>query len=68
MRPHPDHFHNPLAAQSLIDETMVDVDAAQERSREIAEEFLKGRWRLEGIVAQDLQQGLGFGLDGAQGT
>jgi len=63
MCPHPDHLHDPLAAEDLIDEAMVDVDPAREGAGEIAEEFLKGRGRLEVIVAQDLQQGLGFGLE-----
>jgi hypothetical protein len=36
MRPHPDDFHDSLAAEHLVDEAMVDVDAARAGSGEIA--------------------------------
>src|SRR3954465_182411 len=62
MRPHPNHFHDALAAEDLIDEAMVDVDSPREGSVEIAEELLEGRRRLEGIGAEDFEQGFGFRL------
>ena len=55
MRPHPDDFDHTLAAEHLIDETMMNVDPARERAGEIAYEFLKGRGRLERIGAQDFE-------------
>ena len=62
MRPHPDDFHNTLAAEHLIDETMLNVDPTGECAGEIADEFLKGRRRLEGI-ATDFEQRFGFWLE-----
>ena len=62
MRPHPDDFHDVLAAEELIDEAMVDVDASREGSVEIAEELLERRGRLEGIGAKDVEQGFRFRL------
>ncbi len=55
MRPHPDGFDDTLAAEHLIDETMLNVDPARERAGEIAYEFLKGRGRLERIGAQNFE-------------
>jgi hypothetical protein len=63
MRPHADDFHDTLAAEHLIDETMLNVDPAQERACEIAEEFLKGRRRLEATANEDFEQRFGFGLE-----
>ena len=63
MRPHPNDFHDPLAAEHLIDETMLNADPARERTDEIPDEFLKGRRRLKGIAAKDLEQQFGFGLE-----
>ena len=37
MRPHPDDFDDALAAEHLIDETMLNVDPARERAGEIAD-------------------------------
>jgi hypothetical protein len=63
MRPHPDDLDDTLAAKHLIDETMLNVDPARERADEIADEFLKGRGRLERIAAEDFEQRFGFGLE-----
>jgi len=62
MRPHPNDFHDALAAEELIDEAMVDVDAPREGSGEIADELLEWRGRLEGIGAKNVEQGFRFRL------
>jgi len=36
MRPHPEYLNDPLAAKHLIDEAVMDVDAAGERTSQIA--------------------------------
>ena len=63
MSPHPDDLHNTLATKHLIDETMLNVDPTRERAGKIADEFLKGRRRLEGIASEDFEQRFGFGLE-----
>src|SRR5437879_6076376 len=54
--PHPDHFHNLLAAKYLIDKTVMKVDPPRERARKVANELLEGRRRLEGFAAQNVDQ------------
>lgn len=51
MRPHPKDFHEVLLFEHLIDEPMLDVDAARIGSLEIADQLLIGRWIFEGIHA-----------------
>jgi hypothetical protein len=63
VRPHPDDLHDSLAAEDLVNEAVVDVDAAREGAGEIAEEFFERRRRLERIDAEDFEQGFGFGIE-----
>lgn len=49
MRPHPNDFHNAPMFEDLIDETMLDVDAARIHSGQITDELLIPWRSLEGI-------------------
>lgn len=47
MRPHPNDFHCALLFEHLIDEPMLDVDAARIGSLEVADQLLIGKWILD---------------------
>ena len=49
MRPHPDDFHDSLAAEDVVDQAMVDVDAAGERARQVSDQLFEWRRSLERI-------------------
>ena len=39
MRPHPEHLHDPLLLQHLIDEAVLDVDPARVRARQVPDDL-----------------------------
>ena len=67
MGPHADHFHGADFFQDLIDQPMLDVDAAGIGTRQIAHKFFIWRRILEGIFLKDRQQRFGFGFESGRG-
>jgi len=63
MGPHPDHLHDVLLVQDLVDETMLNVDPSGVGTLEISQQLLEGWGRLQGIIAQNVEQVLGFGFE-----
>lgn len=54
--PHADDLDRLLLCINLIDEAMLNIDPAGERSRQIADELFVG-WRiLEGVVGQNIEK------------
>ena len=67
MRPEADDFNGPDVSQNLIDEPVLDVDAAGIRAGKVADElFVRGR-SLEGILTKDGQQDFSFGTPPRRG-
>ena len=67
MRPETDDFDGSGFFEDLIDEPVLDVDAAGIRAGKIADElFIWGR-SLEGILTKDGQQGFSFGTQPRRG-
>ncbi len=60
MCPHSDDLDCVFRLEDLIDEPVLDVDAAGEGACEIADQPFEGRGTLPRICAQDLDQILGF--------
>ena len=60
--PHPKDFDGAFGGMDLIDETMLDVDAARISARQISHQFFVGRWILEGIFGEEVEKALGLGF------
>jgi len=62
MRPHPNHFHSAPIFKDLIDETMLDIDAARIRSGQITDKLFISWGSLEGVDFKNLKQLFSFWL------
>lgn len=60
VRPHADDLHRTFRIEDLVDESMLDVDAAGICTCEVADQFLEGGRALPRIPAQDVEQLFGF--------
>jgi hypothetical protein len=56
MGPHTNDFDSPFLVENLIDEAMLDVDAAGEGPGEIPHQLLKGRRAFVRLPAKDFEQ------------
>lgn len=56
VRPHTDHFHNMAVFKNLIDETMLNVNAAGISSCQISPKFLESWWSLERVYFEDFEE------------
>ena len=52
-----------LLLENLIDQPVLDVDAARVRATQVTDELLEWRRRLERIVFYDGEKRLGLGLE-----
>ena len=59
--PHADDFDRTLGVIDLIHQAMLDVDAAGVGSRQIPDELFVGRWVLEGVLRDEIEQPLRLG-------
>ena len=48
---------------NLIDETVLDVDAARIGARQVSHQFFIGRWILKWISGEKVEQTLGVGFE-----
>lgn len=60
--PHSQDVDHAFVGEDLIDQTVLDVDSPGVAARQIADEFLVSRWGGEGVLGNQVQQPLGFGL------
>ena len=58
--PHPKDFHNVTFFEDLINEAMLNVDAARIRSGQITNELLVSRRSLERVEFKDFEQFFGL--------
>jgi hypothetical protein len=57
--PQTENLHDPLPFEDLIDQAMLDVDAARTGARQVTEELLKRRRRLKRVSSEESQESLG---------
>ena len=67
MRPQAQHLHHVHGLQHLVDQPVLDVDASGIGASQIADQLFIRRRILKWVVAQDVQQRLGFGFKAAGG-
>lgn len=60
MGPHPDDFHCLKVVQYLVDETVLDINAARVSAGEVSDQFFVGREFFVGIPFQDFQKFFGL--------
>src|SRR5574337_1656011 len=60
VRPHPQHAHRAFLLEYLVDQSVLDVDAARISAGKVPYELLVGRRIPEGIVGQDFEQCFGL--------
>lgn len=63
MSPHPKDFDGVFGGINLIDETVLDVDAARISARQVSHQFFIGRWILRWISGEEVEQTLGVGFE-----
>jgi hypothetical protein len=56
MRPHAKYLHNTLVFDDVINQAVLNVDAAGISAPQIAEEFFKRRWLSKRVLREDTQQ------------
>jgi len=67
MGPHAEHFNDAFVFHDLIDQTMLDINAAGVRAAQIAEKFLERRRFPEGVFSENVEELFRFGPE-ARGT
>ena len=60
MRPHPNDLDNAAILEDLVNETMMDVNAARVSSGQVTNKLLISRWSLERVDFEDFKQFFGF--------
>ena len=55
VRPHPQDLNDLFTIEYLVYQPMLDVDPSGEGAAKLANEALKSRWGLKGVLAQKLQ-------------
>lgn len=65
--PHAQHVYGVFFGQHLVDEPMLDIDAARVAASQIADEFLVSWRRGERIFCDHIEQGCGFRFQPAVG-
>ena len=62
MRPHSNNFHNPFIFENLVDQSMLNIDAARICPSQITNKFFVSGRSLEGIDFKDFEKFFGFGF------
>ena len=62
MRPHAEDFHDVFIVDHLVDQAVLNVDAAGIGPGEIADKLFERRRCLIGIVTQDIDERFGLGF------
>ena len=60
MSPHAQNLDDSLFLQHLVHKPVLNVDPPRTGTGQITHQFLKGGWRLERILREDLEQDLSF--------
>jgi len=65
--PHAEDLYGSEIVEHLIDESVLDIDAARISAGEVADQFLEGRRSPSGILSKNLEKFLGFPSEPAAG-